>query len=229
MGSSTKSETVSDTVESWLDIPLSRRLRRTRILETALHILLNEGYNALTTRRLAKEAGVAAGTLFNIFGSKDKLVLFALSQSMGTIDDQAMAESDNDPIEALLLHHQLAGDQAEKNESFSRMSAKVILAAVGEEALSNSSISTSKPFFELQLTRAQKLGLIRDDMDIEIIAEHLTVLPWGPTLLYLVDRLEAKDLAREWQRGVLLTVLGLATPKGRPIFETKLDALNSPG
>lgn len=47
---------------------------RERILENARAILLEEGYQALSMRRLARSCQVAAGTLYNYFSDKDELV-----------------------------------------------------------------------------------------------------------------------------------------------------------
>lgn len=45
-----------------------------RILCLSRHILLEQGYNALSMRALASQCGVAVGTLYNYYSSKDALV-----------------------------------------------------------------------------------------------------------------------------------------------------------
>ena len=47
---------------------------RERILETAGRMLLETGYQALTVRAVATECGVAVGTVYNYFPSKELLV-----------------------------------------------------------------------------------------------------------------------------------------------------------
>lgn len=47
---------------------------RRRLLQTAKAQLLTSGYNALTMRGVAAACGVAVGTLYNYFPSKDALV-----------------------------------------------------------------------------------------------------------------------------------------------------------
>lgn len=47
---------------------------RERILADARQTLTDEGYRALSMRGLARRAGVAPGTLYNYFSSKDELV-----------------------------------------------------------------------------------------------------------------------------------------------------------
>ena len=46
-----------------------------RILAAALHLIAESGFQAATTDLIAREAGVAAGTVFLYFASKDALIL----------------------------------------------------------------------------------------------------------------------------------------------------------
>jgi AcrR family transcriptional regulator len=48
---------------------------RERIVQRAQELFVQRGYAATTTRDLARAAGIAAGTLFNYFGSKEALAL----------------------------------------------------------------------------------------------------------------------------------------------------------
>ena len=48
--------------------------KRARLIESAVRLFGSEGIDETTTNRIAREAGVAAGTLFNYFESKDDLI-----------------------------------------------------------------------------------------------------------------------------------------------------------
>jgi AcrR family transcriptional regulator len=50
------------------------RARVQRLLEAADHVLATEGYAALTVRRLAEEAGVPVGTIYQFFADKSAVV-----------------------------------------------------------------------------------------------------------------------------------------------------------
>ena len=45
------------------------------ILATCREIVSTEGLNQLTVRRVADEAGIALGSIYNYFGSKEELIL----------------------------------------------------------------------------------------------------------------------------------------------------------
>src|SRR5579875_1949448 len=51
--------------------------RRTRILETAIQLASEGGYDAVQMRDVAGQAGVALGTLYRYFSSKDQLLAAA--------------------------------------------------------------------------------------------------------------------------------------------------------
>lgn len=55
---------------------------RTRILEAGRKAFSEKGFDATTTRELAAAAGIAAGTLFNYFGSKEALALAILGEAL---------------------------------------------------------------------------------------------------------------------------------------------------
>lgn len=47
---------------------------RLRIVETAQNLFLSQGFEATTTRDIARDAGIATGTLFNYFATKEEIV-----------------------------------------------------------------------------------------------------------------------------------------------------------
>ena len=47
---------------------------RRRILDAAAELFRSRGFDATTTRDIAREAAIAAGTLFNYFESKEAIV-----------------------------------------------------------------------------------------------------------------------------------------------------------
>jgi AcrR family transcriptional regulator len=60
---------------------------RRRIVDAALNLFQTRGFDATTTRAIARKAGIAEGTVFNYFKSKDDVALHFFEQEV----DQAMA------------------------------------------------------------------------------------------------------------------------------------------
>lgn len=60
---------------------------RERIVKAALSLFQTKGFDATTTKAIARKAGIAEGTVFNYFKSKDDIALYFFEQEV----DQAMA------------------------------------------------------------------------------------------------------------------------------------------
>jgi AcrR family transcriptional regulator len=49
--------------------------KREQLLQTALELFVSQGFNDTPTSKIAKEAGIATGTLFYFFPTKDELIV----------------------------------------------------------------------------------------------------------------------------------------------------------
>src|SRR5262245_51246315 len=78
---------------------------RQRILDAAQYLFAAQGFEAATTRDIAREAEIAAGTLFNYFPTKEAVALCLVSEAYAQAADQFTADTSRNP--------DLAGDSAE--------------------------------------------------------------------------------------------------------------------
>jgi AcrR family transcriptional regulator len=60
----------------------ARAATRRRILETARRLFAQDGFDGAATRDLAREAGIAAGTLFNYFPTKEAVALALTAEAL---------------------------------------------------------------------------------------------------------------------------------------------------
>lgn len=83
----------------------AKQENRARILEKAAEIFATKGYEAATTRDIALAAGVAAGTMFNYFPSKETLGMTMVAEafSLGREDYQRRLTGDEGLTEELFL------------------------------------------------------------------------------------------------------------------------------
>ncbi len=65
---------------------LAQRSKRERILDAGLKLFAHESYQAVTMDRVAQEAGVAKGTLYLYFPSKEELYLGILKNGFETVN-----------------------------------------------------------------------------------------------------------------------------------------------
>lgn len=70
-----------------------KRLERwDRVVSTAMELAAGGGYDAVQMREVAAEAGVAIGTLYRYFGSKDELLLAGLARWAVDVCDEILSE-----------------------------------------------------------------------------------------------------------------------------------------
>ncbi|RLA03546.1 MAG: TetR/AcrR family transcriptional regulator [Gammaproteobacteria bacterium] len=83
----------------------SKQQRKIKILEQSAELFINEGYNAVTIRRIAKITGLATGTLFNYFPNKESLAMNIIMAAFakGQIHYQKRCSNCVEPKEELHL------------------------------------------------------------------------------------------------------------------------------
>ncbi|ACM20374.1 helix-turn-helix transcriptional regulator, TetR family [Geotalea daltonii FRC-32] len=78
---------------------------RTRLLEKAAELFVNKGFEDTTTRDIAQAAGLAAGTMFNYFPSKETLAMTMVTEALenGIGDFNRRRTGEEDLAEELFL------------------------------------------------------------------------------------------------------------------------------
>lgn len=86
--------------------------KRERILEAAVHVFAAKSFFTATVAEIAREAGVADGTIYLYFRNKDDLLISLFEERMGEINESMAAEvarhaSPLDQLRAFVHHHLL--------------------------------------------------------------------------------------------------------------------------
>ena len=83
---------------------------RDKILEAARRLFAHKGFDQVTTRDLAAGAGIATGTLFNYYPSKEALGMSLLAESVEQADaDFRNNRRGDESLEELLFAYIMAG------------------------------------------------------------------------------------------------------------------------
>lgn len=80
---------------------------RQRILQTAQGLFARQGFEATTTRQIAREAGIAAGTLFNYFPTKEAVAQCLVSEASTLVATKFAAELCNSDHQTPSLEEEL--------------------------------------------------------------------------------------------------------------------------
>ena len=97
------------------------------ILQTALHLFGEQGYDRTPTSQIAKAAGVSEGLIFRHFGNKagllEAMIEAGLAQIAATMEPYAAMASN--PREAILEHIERALSAIRTEEKFWRLATKI--------------------------------------------------------------------------------------------------------
>ena len=153
----TKSEDTADAVPAparprWPDeTTVYRTSRHTRILEESL-AAAGAGCKDLNIRALAQRAGVAVGTLYRYFSSKEHLLVSALGRWLEGFEEQVVPQLYNidDPYERLC--HLVE----ELNRAFDR--APVLAEALGRSCV----VAAASVALEVETVRSQLIDMFAD-------------------------------------------------------------------
>ena len=64
-----------------------REQKTNLIMQTALELFANEGYYPTSISRIAREAGISKGLMYNYFGGKEDLILAIIGKGIKTLTD----------------------------------------------------------------------------------------------------------------------------------------------
>ena len=99
---------------------------KAQILQTALHLFAQKGYDATPTSLIAKEAGVSEGLIFRHYTNKAGLLEAIIQQGLAQIADTMQAyQTASDPLQAIAEHIEQSFALLRAHEAFWRLVQKI--------------------------------------------------------------------------------------------------------
>jgi len=181
----------------------------------------------VTMRALASEAGVAQATLYNIYGSKDDLILAALNDLLVGIDAQLQAMDPRPGIDRILGLAQITGAQIQQAPKYTEAMARALAGARAGDPLVDVLYIRTLPFLVENLQIAKDQGEIGAQVDIDLVARHLVGQAWGVVWLWIMGTVPLEAIVSERLRSDLMTLVGVTTGAARKRIERQLKALDA--
>jgi AcrR family transcriptional regulator len=142
-------------------------LRRQELVFATWRVIARTGIIGVTTREIAREAGVSTGVLAHYFDDKEALLAAALDQSHQKVYARMRERTQG-----------LLGLEAQIEINFQSL-------ALGDEALRELQHVEFERFWDLlhyRVSEAQKLGQVWPDLDADDVTHQLMVLVEGLSL-----------------------------------------------
>ncbi len=198
--------------------------RQAGILASTREMLAEVGYNATTIRGLADRAGVAPGTLYNLYNSKDELVLAAVEDLLLDIGLRANAQAPVGMHRIIALADRTATVVVE-NPQYAEAMARALFRVEADDPLTGLLYARSLPFLVQQMKTGIKQGEFAEGTQPQTIAEHLVAQSWGITLAWVMGMISTDDLYKEYMRSQMMLLSGVAVGEAKNLLGERLAKL----
>lgn len=198
--------------------------RQASILKTTREMLSEVGYHATTIRGLAQKAGVAPGTLYNLYNSKDELVLAAVEDLLTEIYVEADRAS-QPGIERILAVGEGLADTTVSNPEYAEAMGRALFGVDADDPLTETLYARGIPEFERSLCEAQAAGEVREDIDVHAVAVQLQAQAWGIVMAWLMGIVSLQELKKEFMRCQLVILAQVACPTAAAGINNRINDL----
>lgn len=149
--------------------------RRDRLYDAALALFREQGYEQTTVDQIARRAGLAKGTFFNYFPTKDAILRYMGEREIGRLGAAGMLGGSASAVANLkrfmvALAGSLEADRALVKLIFDKG------VTVPELLIGNAGGFSIRPAASLMIRRAQKLREINPLLDPDVLADTLDAL-----------------------------------------------------
>lgn len=211
--------------------PLKRTLtpaqqaRRTRILEASRKLLAEQGYDGMIMRDVAQLAEVSPTTLYNLYNTKDELLLAALRESVAESWRRA-AELEPDPgFERLLAQMRMSAVQTRENPAFAKAIVRALFKANADDAILEFLIERNQRAVATSLRAMSERNELQPTCDLDALARSMVANFWSIYFLWASNLIDAHQLERELQRGYLALLQGAAQGDLHGLIAAQLEPL----
>jgi AcrR family transcriptional regulator len=203
--------------------------RRRAILDAAREIITDEGAEALSMRTMAKRAGFAVATLYNLFGGRDEILFALINDGLSTITGSMHETVEDDPSSVFMnVTTHIARSLIENKRLY-----HPILAAGYHNVPTRSDSRNIATYTELiritagLLKSIQKQGRMRDGADPELLAAEIFYMYRNTLEDWACDEIDDQTMLRRVQYGVLVVLASCATDSLRREIDERLGRLRS--
>lgn len=184
--------------------------REVNILAAAREALTEKGYDGVTMNALAEKAGVVKKTLYNLYGSKDDLLLAAISEVIDSYRGDRLAVDRGIP--AIIASRAAATRQIVATPEYAEAMTRALVQAEAGHALVQVLLKDAVANNLSNLEAAAANDELEPHVDIPELAEQLASQGWGLILLWIKGLVPLEQFEARSLRG--LTTLLLAVTRG---------------
>jgi AcrR family transcriptional regulator len=196
--------------------------RRLRILHHASSHLEQYGLEALTMQSIAEISEVSPRTLYNLFGSRDSLLLEAAYQQLSELQEIPAIRDAEPGIPRLLAFISNSMLRFEEMPEYGRAVISILLRADLDSEAAELRFGPVQDFAYKSLCIAEDNGELSPGLNLEELSFQIAANEWGVLLLWEKGLLKSEQLQRQVYLNLYLTLTGLCEGRRRAAMEVEL-------
>ena len=216
LGNSLQFDAAADSLPSLRE--RSKAERRKRIVAAARRLVRERGIDSLSMKLLAERAGVGIATPYNLFGSKQAVMLAVIDEDVAAFQQRVAARRHANALDALFGAVSLARQVYAAEPDFYRAVLLAVYNSGGREFRAMFS-GPRRAFWQGLVADAVAAGFIRRDVEPAPLTLHLAHVFASVLLNWVLGDIALDEMEAQIQYGFALSLLGVSTTKSRGLLE----------
>ncbi|MFK8047066.1 MAG: TetR/AcrR family transcriptional regulator [Halioglobus sp.] len=204
-----------------------QQARKQRILHAARLQLERHGLAALTMQSIAESSETSLKTLYNLYGSRDLLLLAAASGLLDDLEGSVEVQNSEPGIPRLLAFTQGVMRGFEYTPEYARVIVSILLRAEKDHPSANTQLGRIQQFAHEALCTAHEQGELQKGLDLEELSYLICANQWGIALLWEKGLIRLEQLELQTNLSHYLTLTPLCRGKRKQMMNATLQELLS--
>jgi AcrR family transcriptional regulator len=196
--------------------------RQRRILATARREITAVGYDALTMAQLASASEVSTKTLYNLYGSKDELLLSAVAELIGNLEQLPQVVEASPGLPSLLAFTEVICDQVVATPRYAEVMARSLFQADRDHRLVDILLRNTQRVTLRALQAASAADQLNSDVDLPVLARLLAAHQWGVVLLWSKNLISLAEFKSQAIQSQLLSLIPVCRGQQQQLLRAKL-------
>jgi AcrR family transcriptional regulator len=185
-----------------------QRQRRHEILAAVRSQVAEHGLSSVTMKNIAEAGGVSTKTLYNLFGSRDLLLLAAVAELLDDLETSEQMRGVEAGIPTLMTFTEHAMQAFEGGE-FARYFFHILLGAEPDHPDAQAQLGRIQRIAFKSLLVAAEKGELEPGLNLEQISYAIAANQWGAAVLWEKGMLELEELRTQTRLGHCLILATL--------------------
>jgi AcrR family transcriptional regulator len=200
--------------------------RRHRILTVAREMLTEVGYQGTVMSKVAQRADVSPTTLYNLYNTKDELLLEALRELTLEAIEKTREEVDGYGYQFILRNMHNSASQSRNGPAYAEAISQAVFRAKPGDPLVQLMLKALSDGILVSLSAMQGRKELAKNTSIRELANTMAGTFWATFLLWTKGRIKLPDLERYLLRGFLSNLIPASRGSAREYLQSRYDELD---